>query len=147
MDRRTFVQSLAAWSGARRLAGALGVQADAQAPDAAASVARATQNGSKLPAVRVVSAYAPTAAPGMPGPFPGRVVSVRSDKCVDTSTGTADDATVREMMARGMRALTGASTTSDAWRRFFAPADIVGIKVNCGGYPHCVSAYEIVAET
>ena len=51
------------------------------------------------------------------------------------------------MMARGMRALTGAATTPDAWRRFFEPADVVGIKVNCGGYPYCVSAYEIVAET
>src|SRR5206468_3488436 len=49
-------------------------------------------------------------------------------------------------MARGMRTLTGAGTTADAWRRFFEPSDIVGIKVNCGGYPHCVSAYEIVAD-
>jgi len=82
----------------------------------------------------------------MPGPFPGRVVSVGSDKCVDTATGRADDEVVREMMARGMRTLTGVSTTSDAWGRFFEPSDIVGIKVNCGGYPFCVSAYEIVAE-
>ena len=51
------------------------------------------------------------------------------------------------MMARGMRTLTGAATTAEAWRRFFEPADRVGIKVNCGGYPHCISAYEIVAET
>src|SRR6266508_3373245 len=86
------------------------------------------------------------ATPGMPGPYPGRVVSVKSAKCVDTSTGQADDAIVREMMARGMRTLTGASTTSAAWRRFFEPSDVVGIKVNCGGYPHCVSAYEIVAD-
>ena len=50
------------------------------------------------------------------------------------------------MMARGMRTLTGAGTTPDAWRRFFEPSDVVGIKVNCGGYPFCVSAYEIVAE-
>jgi hypothetical protein len=50
------------------------------------------------------------------------------------------------MMAQGMRTLTGAATTADAWRRFFTPADVVGIKVNCGGYPYCVSAPEIVAE-
>jgi hypothetical protein len=74
------------------------------------------------------------------------VVSVKSATCVDASTGRADEAIVREMMARGMRTLTGASTTSDAWRQFFAPSDVVGIKVNCGGYPHCVSAYEIVAD-
>jgi hypothetical protein len=74
------------------------------------------------------------------------VVAVTSPKSVDTTTGAANDEAVREMMARGMRALTGAGTTPDAWRRFFEPADRVGIKVNCGGYPHCISAYEIVAE-
>jgi hypothetical protein len=101
---------------------------------------------SDLPALRVVSSYSPAVTPGMPGPYPGRVVSVGSEKSVDTSTGAAHDEIVREMMARGMRTLTGASSTADAWRRFFEPADVVGIKVNCGGYPHCISAYEIVAE-
>jgi len=102
---------------------------------------------SDLPALHVVSKYAAAPTPGMPGAYPGRVVAVRSDKSVDTSTGKADDETVREMMARGMRTLTGAESTRDAWRRFFDSADVVGIKVNCGGYPHCISAYEIVAET
>ena len=80
-------------------------------------------------------------------PHTGRVVAVKSEKAVDSSTGQADAATVKEMMARGMRTLTGDTSTAAAWRRFFDPSDIVGIKVNCGGYPHCVSAYEIVAET
>jgi uncharacterized protein (DUF362 family) len=113
---------------------------------AAAPLAGTLQNLSGIPALRVESNYAPAKVPGMPGPYPGRVVSVKSDKAVDTSTGRADDAIVREMMAQGMRTLTGAATTTDAWRRFFQPADVVGIKVNCGGYPHCISAYEIVAE-
>jgi uncharacterized protein (DUF362 family) len=98
------------------------------------------------PHLRVVSRYPPSALPGMPGPYPGRVVSVTSASSVDTATGTANADAVREMMARGMRTLTGAETTADAWRRLFEPADRVGIKVNCGGYPYCVSAYEIVAE-
>src|SRR5436305_12692908 len=76
-------------------------------------------------AFRVVSSYTPAALPGMPGPYPGRVVSVKSAQCVDASTGEADEPIVREMMAQGMRALTGAATTSDAWRRFFEPSDIV----------------------
>ena len=105
---------------------------------------RPFQVSSATPAFRVVSDYAPAALPGMPGPYPGRAVSVKSDKCVDTSTGRANDEVVREMMARGMRTLT--STTSDAWQRFFEPSDVVGIKVNAGGYPFVVSAYEIVAE-
>ena len=104
------------------------------------------QTASPLPRLRAVSAYKTAPIPGMPGPYPGRVVSVRSDRCVDTSTGAANDEVVREMMARGIRTLTGARTTRDAWRRFFVPSDVVGLKVNCGGYPHCVSAYEIVAE-
>ena len=136
MHRRSFV---------RLLAGApLGL------PSAAAALgtplAATFQNVPGIPALRVVSSYAPSAAPGMPGPYPGHVVSVKSDKSVDTVTGRANDEVVREMMARGMRTLTGAGTTPDAWRRFFEPSDVVGIKVNCGGYPFCVSAYEIVAE-
>jgi hypothetical protein len=113
---------------------------------AAAPLARSFQVRSETPALRVVSSYSPAATPGMPGSHPGEVVSVTSDRCVDTSTGAAHDEVVREMMARGMRALTGAGTTADAWRRFVEPSDVVGIKVNCGGYPHCVSAYEIVAD-
>ena len=104
------------------------------------------QSLSGIPALRVESNYAPAKVPGMPGPYPGRVVSVKSDKSVDTSSGRADEAIVREMMAQGMRTLTGTATTADAWRRFFEPSDVVGIKVNCGGYPHCISAYEIVGE-
>ena len=123
MDRRTFVRMLAA-----------------------APLVPSLQLAPARPALRVVSNYAPSATPGMPGPFPGTVVAVTSDRCVDTTTGAANDEVVREMMARGMRTLTGASTTADAWRRFFQPADIVGIKVNCGGFPYVISAYEIVAE-
>ena len=133
MHRRSFVRLLAA--------APLGI------PSAAAALGTGPfQNFSGLPALRVESKYAPAATPGMPGPYPGHVVSVKSDRCVDTSTGQANDAVVREMLAQGMRTLTGASTTSEAWRRFFEPTDSVGIKVNCGGYPHCVSAYEIVAD-
>jgi hypothetical protein len=123
MDRRAFVRLLAA----APLAGRLQIRKD-------------------LPPLRVVSNYSPASTPGMPGPYPGRVVAVASDRCVDTTTGAANDEVVREMMASGMRTLTGASSTPEAWRRFFDPSDIVGIKVNCGGYPYCVSAYEIVAE-
>jgi hypothetical protein len=112
----------------------------------ATSFLRDVQTRSDLPPLRAVSKYRASTRPGMPGPYPGLVVSIRSDRCVDTSTGAANDAVVQDMLARGMRALTGAGTTADAWRRFVEPSDIVGIKVNCGGYPHCVSAYEIVAE-
>src|SRR5207237_10480597 len=102
----------------------------------ATSFLRGFQPPSDTPALRVVSRYSASGMAGMPGPYPGRVVSIRSDKCVDTSTGAAKDEIVREMMARGMRTLTGAGTTPDAWRRFCEPSYSVGIKVNCGGYSH-----------
>jgi len=143
MHRRSFVRLLAA-AGYARAAASLDVAAK---QGSRAPLLGASPNPSRLPALRVVSKYAAAAAPGMPGPYPGRVVSVNSDRCVDNVTARADDEVVREMMARGMRTLTGAGTTADAWRRFFEPSDVVGIKVNCGGYPFCVSAYEIVAET
>jgi hypothetical protein len=123
MDRRAFLELL----GATPLAARLGAE-------------------SGTPRYRVVSAYAPAAVPGMPGPWPGRVVSVRSPRCLDEAD-RAVDAVVREMMDRGLRALTGESTTAAAWRRLFEPADVVGIKVNAGGVPHVVSSPAIVAET
>jgi hypothetical protein len=124
MNRRTFVRLLAA-----------------------SPVAAKFQIRTGLPPLKVVTRYAAAAQPGMPGPYPGRVVVVKSDKSVDTASGAANGEVVREMMAQGMRTLTGARDTAGAWRRFFTPADVVGIKVNCGGYPHVISAYEIVAET
>ena len=99
------------------------------------------------PPVKVATRYRAVRGAGMPGPHPGTVVSVRSDRALDTITHATDAEVVREMMARGMCALTGTDTPDDAWRRFFSPADVVGIKVNCGGYPHVVSDYAIVAET
>jgi hypothetical protein len=141
MHRRAFVRLLAAAASARAAARVV-----AGTPGSAGPLARRIQIRTDLPPLRIVSSYPPTPG-GMPGPYPGTVVAVKSDACVDTSTGAADAAVVREMMARGMRTLTGAATTADAWRRFFTPADVVGIKVNCGGYPYCVSAPEIVAES
>ena len=123
MDRRVFVQGLLA----------------------APLVGRAREG--TVPHYRVVSAYEPAAVPGMPGPHPGKVVSLRSERCVDPATNAANVEVVQEMMARGMCALTDEATVAGAWRRFFEPADVVGIKVNCGGHPWVVSSYEIVAET
>jgi hypothetical protein len=130
MDRRSFVRLMAAVPFAPSLKGAPG---DPVAPGA-------------LPKLNVVTKYAAAAVPGMPGPYPGRVIAVKSEKSVDIETSAANDEVVREMMARGMCALTGKKTPLEAWKQFVVPADVVGIKVNCGGHPWCVSAYEIVAE-
>jgi hypothetical protein len=99
-----------------------------------------------LPKLRIVTPYLPTTVPGMPGPFPGRVIAVRSERSVDTVSNAANADVVRDMIARGMCALAGERSSEQAWRRLFAPADVVGIKVNCGGHPWVISSYEIVAE-
>ena len=114
---------------------------------AAAPLASAVRAEDVAPTYRVVSRYAPAAVPGMPGPWPGQVVSLRSPRCLDEAGVVVNADVVREMMDRGMRALTGEATTLDAWRRFFEPGDVVGIKVNAGGVPHVVSSPAIVAET
>ncbi|MCS7045594.1 MAG: DUF362 domain-containing protein [Gemmataceae bacterium] len=71
----------------------------------------------------------PQAPLGMPGPFPGRVVETRHPAVIDPAD-RIDPAIVRRMMDRGMCALTGSDDVRMAWRRFFEPGDVVGIKVN-----------------
>jgi hypothetical protein len=130
MKRRTFVQLLAA-----------------------GPLASTIQAGDRkdVPKYKVVTPYKPLATrgekAGMPGPYPGKVTSVKSAKCLSEDGLKINGEVVREMMERGMRALTGEAKTIEAWRRFFTPDDIVGIKVNAGGRPWVVSSHEIVAET
>jgi len=137
MDRRAFVRLVAAAPFAPALKEVAASPAASPLP---------SPSPDALPTLRIVSAYKPASAPGIPGPYPGRVIAVKSDRCVDTETSAANDEVVREMMARGLCALTGKKTPVEAWRQFIQPSDVVGIKVNCGGHPWCVSAYEIVAE-
>ncbi len=110
---------------------------------AAATAHASTAPG--IPAYRIVTPYAPSAHPGMPGPYPGKVVRTHSDKSIDSATSQVDVPTVHEMMARGMRALTGAKDERDAWAHFFEPQDVVGIKLNCSGAPNIRSSPEVVA--
>ncbi|MBI3668153.1 MAG: hypothetical protein HY236_18290, partial [Acidobacteria bacterium] len=89
------------------------LQASAAAPLAFASE-------EPIPNYRVVSPFRPAARPGMPGPYPGFVASVHAEKSIDAKTEKVGAPTVREMLARGMRALTGESTVAGAWRTFFS---------------------------
>jgi uncharacterized protein (DUF362 family) len=79
----------------------------------------------------------------MPGPFPGRVIEVRHPDCVSSANEVRSEA-VRTMMDRGMKELTGADHSQEAWRRFFQPGDVVGIKVNPVGYKHPKSGSWVV---
>lgn len=71
---------------------------------------------------------------------------MHAEKCIDVPTEKPDAAVVSEMMARGMRALTGDADTRDAWARFISPSDVVGIKVNYSGAPGIMSSPAVVAE-
>jgi uncharacterized protein (DUF362 family) len=122
MDRRTFLQF------------------------AAAAPAALSAEVHKLPKYRIVSHFEPAAHPGMPGPYPGQVASVHAEQSIDSATEKPNAAVVRDMMARGMRALTGDADVRDSWARFIVPSDVVGIKVNCSGAPGIMSTPEVVAE-
>src|SRR5207248_7110403 len=82
---------------------------------------------------------AATTKPGMPGPFPGRVIAVEHPGCIASGAYQAEP--VRKMMEKGMTALTGAPAWTDAWRSFFEKGDVVGIKVcPVGGAKLCSDA-------
>src|SRR5262245_38893051 len=130
MERRQFLELIATTPLATAVR-----PAGAGAPEAIAA-----------PKYKVVTRYAAASVPGMPGPYPGRVVRARSARLPTTAEAAVDPQLVREMMERGMRALTGEKETLAAWRRFIEPKDVVAIKVNAGGRPFCVSSPVIVAE-
>ena len=98
-----------------------------------------------VPRYTVVTKFKATSN-GMPGPYPGRVVTVHSPKCIDEATEVVDVPTVRTMIARGMTELTGDRDPRDSWARFFNAQDFVGVKVNGSGAPGAMSMPEVVGE-
>lgn len=79
---------------------------------------------------------------GIPGPYPGRVIAVRHPGSIVSGAFQAQP--IRAMMHKGMAALTGAGDWAEAWRVFFEPGDVVGIKVNPVGAPHVMSCAEVI---
>ena len=80
--------------------------------------ALATLQPRPIPDYRVVTNHKP-APGGMPGRYPGRVVTVHSPQCIDEATEKVDVPTVQTMIARGMSTLTGDKDPRDSWARFF----------------------------
>jgi uncharacterized protein (DUF362 family) len=99
-----------------------------------------------IPEYQVVTSFQPAAHPGMPGPYPGRVVWVHAEKSIDAESEKVNAPTVKEMISEGMRALTGGKNDAEAWRRFITPSDVVGIKANCSGAPGAMSMPDVIAE-
>lgn len=81
---------------------------------------------------------------GIPGPYPGRVVEVRNPRMI--KDGVKDRQAIHAAVARGMKELTGATDEVEAWRSFFEPGDVVGIKMNPVGRPLAPSSSELMLE-
>lgn len=81
---------------------------------------------------------------GIPGPYPGRVIAVNRPGAVANRKYQRD--AIKGMMQKGMMELTGAPSPQEAWRKFFQPGDVVGIKLNPVGQPYVVSAPEVFLE-
>ncbi len=69
----------------------------------------------------------------MPGLFPGLVVGVTHPGSIVNGVYQAEP--VRQMMDKGMTALTGAPDWTQAWRSLFEKGDVVAIKVSPVGGP------------
>jgi hypothetical protein len=80
----------------------------------------------------------------MPGLYPGRVCAVENPAVL--VSGQYQAGQVQKMMRRGMMELTGADGWVDAWRQFFEPGDVVGIKVNPVGQPLVISDATVMHE-
>src|SRR5262245_60246371 len=65
-----------------------------------------------IPSFTGVSKEVPRPRDAMPGPFPGRVIEIRHAGAVRPNH-TVNAEAVKEMMARGMRELTGAEHSED----------------------------------
>lgn len=120
-NRREFVRTMGVCSAA---AGGLvlGVPGLAETPPPAAAVETNLADFMKVPKTKY----------SIPGPFPGKVVSVTDPKVM---VGDAFDAKrVSGMVEKGITSLTGRNMKK-SFALFFEPKDVVGIKVNPVGPP------------
>jgi len=90
------------------------------------------------------AAPATTSKLGAPGEYPGKVIEARNPRMIHQGARNAE--AIKATMDRGMKELTGASDAVEAWKHFFGPGDVVGIKVVPNGTPQAHSSYEIVLE-
>ena len=81
---------------------------------------------------------------GAPGKYPGQVVEVKNPAMI--KNGVKNHEAIKTTLDRGLKELTGAPHAVDAWRTFFEPGDVVGIKVVPNGQPYAHSSFELVLE-
>ena len=83
-------------------------------------------------------------SPGLPGPYPGRVIEARNKAMI--RDGKKSREAIKATVDRGMKELTGADDAVEAWRSFFEPGDVVGIKMNPVGNPGANTNSELMLE-
>jgi hypothetical protein len=81
---------------------------------------------------------------GAPGLYPGRVVEVKNPAMIQR--GVKDRQAIKSSLERGLKELTGATDAVEAWKTFFEPGDVVGVKVVPNGQPYAHSSFELVLE-
>jgi uncharacterized protein (DUF362 family) len=72
------------------------------------------------------------------------VVEVRNPGMIVGGTRHRD--AVKTTLERGMKELTGADDAVGAWKRFFEPGDVVGIKTVPNGHPQAPTSPELILE-
>ncbi len=132
MDRRTFVRRTCIGSAGLFLGGVPALASDEVVlPQAPPIDVHEAPLGKKSPL-------------GMPGLFPGRVVEVADGRAIVGNR--VSQPIVHEMLARGLKELTGENSAPAALAKFIEPTDVVGIKINPSGAPACCSSPELVRE-
>ncbi len=79
---------------------------------------------------------------GVPGPFPGRVIEARNPGMI--RGGVKDRGAIGRTLDAGIKALVGSDDPVEAWRSFFEPGDVVGIKMNPVGAPLAATSAELM---
>jgi hypothetical protein len=80
----------------------------------------------------------------IPGLYRGKVVEVEHPASIQA--GVVNREVVRTMLRRGMQELTGAPDWIAAWKMFFQPGEVVGLKLNPVSRPYVISSPETVQE-
>lgn len=126
-----------------RLAGA-GAAAAAVAPMVKAAAPPVSEQQQKeKPKTNIEDAFKiPRSARSMPGIYPGKVAVVRSSRAVVNDIIVEQEA--YDMLAKSMLALTGERRLKKAWRKFVAPGERIGLKVNPVAGKSLSTSHEVV---
>lgn len=108
------------------------------------ALAIAARSGMALARAARVDSKSEPSQLGMPGLYKGRVIAVQDSGVL--VSGQYQTEAVGRMMRVGMKELTGSDDSTGAWRRFFEPGDVVGIKVNPVGRPYVISDASVLRE-